>query len=161
MLLTTLKTHLTDKKVFITLKSLLADLNGKAASVSIGDSCSTDCESDFDSQTTKSKTKATKTTAIHLGLKNAINDISLQTLKEGPITRREFELCIKYILYAVNNRSWVPTGKGYLDWISNWCGFLTGKKKEEFDAFYDMISQMFGVEKDLLTMNVMISEENS
>jgi len=122
---------LTDKKVFITLKSLLTDLNSEVASTSINDSCSADCKSDFDSQTTrKSKTKVTKTTAIHLGLKNAINDITFRALKEGPITRHEFELCIRYILYTIDNRSWIPTGKGYLDWISNFFGFLTGKKKE-------------------------------
>lgn len=98
---------------------------------------------------------------IHPGLKSAINDNVLQALKEGPVTRHEFELCIRYLLYAVNNRSWIPTGKGYLDWISNFFGFLSGKKKEEFDAFYDMISQVFGVEKDILTMDEMIYEEEN
>lgn len=155
-------TGLTDKKVFITLKSLLIDLNRKTASSSIDDSRSTDDESNSDFQPIKkSKTKMTKLATTHLGLKSAINDVVLQVLKEHPITRYEFELCIKYILYVIDNRSWIPTGKGYLDWISNFFGLLAGKKKEEFDAFYDMISQLLGIEKDLLTMDEMIYEEEN
>jgi hypothetical protein len=150
---------LTDKKVFITLASLLTDLNNGVTATSAIDSCPADCKSD--PQTTrKSKTKVTKT-MISLGLKSTINNIALQALKESPVTRHEFELCIRYLLYAIDNRSWIPTGRGYLDWISNFFGFLKDEKKEEFDAFYDMVSQMFGIEKDILTMDEMIYEEEN
>lgn len=148
---------LTDNQVFTTLMSLLTDLDNEKT-VTIINSCFADCKTD--PQTNRKSKKAAKT-RISFELKNEISNTAIKALKENPVTRHEFELCIRYLLYAIDNRSWIPTGRGYLDWISNFFGFLKDEKKEEFDAFYDMISQMFGIEKDILTMDEMIYEEEN
>jgi len=53
-------------------------------------------------------------------------------------------------MYCIDNRSWISGGRGYLDWIANWFGLLEGGEKQEFDSFYDDLSQIIGIKKDFL-----------
>ena len=141
---------LTDKKTLAVLESLLTSLKIKTTLTS-------DSYEDSGSQITR-KSKNTKTTAISRDLKNSICDAAIESLRKRPVTQHEFELCLRFIMYSIDNRSWVPASRGYLDWISNMFGLLPEWKKEEFDVFYGSISQLFGIEMDLLTMDKTIDE---
>ena len=138
---------LTDKKTLAVLESL-SSLKTKTTQ--------TYSYTYSESQTKKSKN--TKTATIYRGLKNSICDAAIEALRKRPVTQHEFELCLRFIMYSIDNRSWVPASRGYLDWISNMFGLLPEWKKEEFDVFYGSISQLFGIEMDLLTMDKTIDE---
>lgn len=91
-----------------------------------------------------------KSTTMKNHLATKLKQAAIGGLQEGPITREEFLLCIRYVMYCIDNRSWISGGKGYLDWIANWFGLLEDEKKQEFDSFYDDLSQIIGIEKDFL-----------
>jgi len=131
---------LTDKKIIAVLESLSTSLKTKTAP--------TYSYTDSESQTKKSKN--TKTATISRGLKNSICDAAIEALRKRPVTQHEFELCLRFIMYSIDNRSWIPGGRGYLDWIANWFGLLEGRKKQEFDSFYDDLSKILVIEKGFL-----------
>lgn len=91
-----------------------------------------------------------RSTAIRNHLTITLKQAAIQGLQKGPITREEFLLCLMYVMYCINNRSWIPEGRGYLNWIANWFGLLDGGKKQEFDSFYDELSKIIGIEKGFL-----------
>ncbi|MDE1840731.1 MAG: hypothetical protein KGI09_02505 [Thaumarchaeota archaeon] len=101
-------------------------------------------------KTDNAANKNSRQTKIKDGLTIALEQATIQGLKEGPITRGEFLSCLGYVAYCIDNRSWIPEGRGYLDWITNWFGLLEGRKKQEFDYFYEEISKILGIEKGLL-----------
>lgn len=90
------------------------------------------------------------TTTMENCLTTALKQAAIQGLQKGPITREEFLFCLGYVIYCIDNRSWIPGGRGYLDWIANWFGLLEGRKKQEFDSFYDDLSKILGIEKGFL-----------
>lgn len=95
-------------------------------------------------------TNSRSTTTMENCLTTALKQAAIQGLQKGPITREEFLFCLGYIIYCIDNRSWIPGGRGYLDWIANWFGLLEGRKKQEFDSFYDDLSKILRIEKGFL-----------
>ena len=138
--------RLTDEKVFAVLESLLTDLNTDLHPL------------EYSKPTRKPKAR---TAAGSPALKNLICEAAISAITEKPVTQHEFGLCLQFIMYSIDNRSWVPSGSGYLDWISNMFGILPEGKKEGFDEFYDTISQMFGIKTGVLTMDEPIDEQKS
>ncbi|SMH71062.1 hypothetical protein [Candidatus Nitrosotalea okcheonensis] len=63
--------------------------------------------------------KNSRQTKIKDGLTITLKQAAIQGLKEGPITREEFLSCLGYVAHCIDNRSWIPEGRGYLDWITN------------------------------------------
>ncbi len=99
------------------------------------------------------------TIAMESKLGKALKRAAIEGLQEGPITREEFTLCLRYVAYCIDNRSWIGGGRGYLDWISNWFGLLGGGKKQKFDAFYDELSQVIGIEQSFLKGQTLYEDE--
>jgi hypothetical protein len=95
-------------------------------------------------------TNSRSTITMENCLTTALKQAAIQGLQEGPITREEFLFCLGYVTYCIDNRSWIQGGRGYLDWIANWFGLLEGRKKQEFDSFYDDLSKILGIEKGFL-----------
>lgn len=133
-------TNLTDKKLEKTITSILKIHDKPKASPS------KKTTNKVTSKPTPEKTKDT----LSIRLKKAI----IHTLKQRPLSREEIFFCFEYILYSIDNRTWIPGNQGYLDWIANMFDLLVGKKKQKFDYMYEDLAQTIGIESDFLKGNI-------
>ena len=63
------------------------------------------------------------------------------------LTKHELFLVIDYIIWCIDNRSWVPDERAYLNWICNFFDLLSKEEKEKFDLFYDNLGKVYGLTK--------------
>ena len=54
----------------------------------------------------------------------------IEPLEENPLTNHEFTLVIDYVLWVIDNRSWVEDKQAYVKWITYVLGFFSKRKKE-------------------------------
>lgn len=69
-------------------------------------------------------------------------------LQKRKITRHELLLVLGYVLWCIDNRSWMNDPRAYLNWILNFFGLLEEDEKEEFEKFYDIAGQLLGMDKE-------------
>lgn len=80
-------------------------------------------------------------------------------VKTRKISKYEFTLIIKHIMWAISNRDWVPDERAYLNWIINFFGLFNKKEKEEFDLFYKHVGRIYGLSNSDVS-NLIITGEN-
>lgn len=89
-------------------------------------------------------------------LEQAIQTSACKGLKdftrEKKISRHEFLLVIDYILWSISNREWVPDERAYLMWICNFFELLSREEKEEYEGFYRMFGDIFGVSEEQISL---------
>ncbi|MFP4654652.1 MAG: hypothetical protein ACLFMM_03080 [Methanohalobium sp.] len=56
----------------------------------------------------------------------------MDTIKKEPITHHEFKLVIDYILWSIENRSWMEDNQAYAKWVSYYCDAYTSEEEEDY-----------------------------
>ncbi len=80
---------------------------------------------------------------------NAMRELK-KYVKIRKISKHEFSLIVKHVLWAISNRDWVPDERAYLNWLCNFFGLLSKVEKREFDRFYRDVAQTYGISKSKL-----------
>jgi len=71
-------------------------------------------------------------------------------LRKRKITKREYRLAISYVLWAIDNRSYLPSSRAYLDWLLNFFGLMNKKEKQALEKSYDDFGKKHGMEKEVI-----------
>jgi hypothetical protein len=73
--------------------------------------------------------------------------LGLKTFKRK-ITKHEFLLVLKYILWSIDNRKYLDHPQAYLNWICDFFHILDEDDKEELDRFYDKVGRVLKIGED-------------
>ncbi|WP_214044662.1 hypothetical protein [Methanomethylovorans sp.] len=57
----------------------------------------------------------------------------VDALEKKPITFHEFKLVIDYILWSIDNRSWMGDKQAYIKWICYFLGVYTAKEEKQYE----------------------------
>ncbi|MBI2139209.1 hypothetical protein HYU13_06475, partial [Candidatus Woesearchaeota archaeon] len=79
--------------------------------------------------------------------KSVIMELS-NTLQKMPAMHRELYLSFSYILWTIDNRSWLESSRAYLDWILNFFGMMGKEEKKKFLEEYGRIAKKHGISKE-------------
>ena len=89
-------------------------------------------------------------------LESCLKWAASMALQKTQFTNHEFLLAIQYIIDSIDNRSWVPDKRAYLNWIANFFRLFDKETKKQFDMFYDMLSKQVGTNKNMLTGGIAV-----
>lgn len=62
-------------------------------------------------------------------------------LEKKPITFHEFKLVIDYILWSIDNRSWMGDKQAYLKWICYFLGIYTAKEEKQYEESMEKLGK--------------------
>jgi hypothetical protein len=88
-------------------------------------------------------------------LEKEIVESLLEPLEENPLTNHEFNLVIDYVLWVIDNRSWVEDKQAYVKWIAYVLGFLSEDEEEKYENWFKKFASklgMSGAQVDMLLM---------
>lgn len=80
-------------------------------------------------------------------------------LQDTETMHRELYLSISYILWSIDNCSWIGDNKAYLDWLLNFFGMMDKEEKKEFKKKYGRLGKEFGIEEEKIRAMTMGSDE--
>ena len=78
-------------------------------------------------------------------LEKAIVENLLKTLEEFPLTHHEFKLVLDYVLWVIDNRSWVENKQAYVKWITYVLGLLSKEEEEKYEKQFKRQTRKMGV----------------
>ncbi len=76
-------------------------------------------------------------------------------LEKKPITFHEFKLVIDYILWSIDNRSWMGDKQAYIKWICYFLGIYTDKEEKQYEERVEKLGKkmhLSGEDVDQLLM---------
>jgi hypothetical protein len=74
-------------------------------------------------------------------------------LKHKKTTHHELKLTLRYIIWAINNRTWMNDKQAYLKWITNSLGFFSEKESIEYEKKVTKYARSLGIsQNDIDTM---------
>ncbi|MGB9928111.1 MAG: hypothetical protein ACPK85_06855 [Methanosarcina sp.] len=88
-------------------------------------------------------------------LEKEIIENLIELLEEQPITRREFELVINYVLEIINNRAWMEDDQAYLKWVAYIMELFTAEEGKEYEISIKKLAAEMGLSSkhaDLMLM---------
>lgn len=71
----------------------------------------------------------------------------LDALEEKKITKHELKLCIRYILWSIDNRSWLNDNQAYVKWIAHASGTMGEKEAKEYERKIRIFCRRKGIPK--------------
>jgi len=69
----------------------------------------------------------------------------IEPLKESPLTDHEFTLVLDYVLWVIDNRSWVPDKQAYVKWITYVLGFFSNTEEGKYERQFKKSARKFGL----------------
>ncbi|HWR25070.1 MAG TPA: hypothetical protein VN278_02440 [Methanosarcina sp.] len=79
----------------------------------------------------------------------------IEPLEENPLTNHEFTLVIDYVLWAIDNRSWVPDKQAYVKWITYVLGFFSNIEEGKYERQFKKSARKLGVSSAQVDMLLM------
>lgn len=64
-----------------------------------------------------------------------------------PISRQEFNLVVDYLLWSIDNRSWMPDKQAYLKWAAWHLGAFDDEESEQYEKEITLLCKKHGVPK--------------
>jgi hypothetical protein len=95
-------------------------------------------------------------------LEKEIVESLLEPLEENPITNHEFNLVIDYVLWVIDNRSWLEDKQAYVKWITYVLGFFSEEEEEKYEKWFKKFARKLGVsgaQVDMLLMKREITDD--
>lgn len=80
-------------------------------------------------------------------------------LEEKPITFHEFKLVIDYILWSIDNRSWMGDKQAYLKWICYFLGIYTAKEEKQYEERVEKLGKKLHLSQQEVDYLLMKSEK--
>jgi hypothetical protein len=78
-------------------------------------------------------------------LKKEIVESLIEPLEESPLTNHEFNLVLDYILWVVDNRSWLEDKQAYVKWITYVLGFLSEEEEGKYERQFKKLTRRAGL----------------
>jgi hypothetical protein len=79
----------------------------------------------------------------------------IEPLEDYPLTDHEFTLVIDYVLWVIDNRSWVPDKQAYVKWITYVLGFFSNIEEEKYEREFKKAARKLGVSSAQVDMLLM------
>lgn len=76
-------------------------------------------------------------------------------LEEYPLTDHEFTLVIDYVLWVIDNRSWIPDKQAYLKWITYVLGFFSNIEEGKYEREFKKSARKMGLSSAQVDMLLM------
>ena len=79
----------------------------------------------------------------------------IEPLEENPLTDHEFTLVLDYVLWVIDNRSWLQDKQAYVKWITYVLGFLSEDEEKKYESQFKKFARKMGVsgaQVDMLLM---------
>ena len=89
------------------------------------------------------------------GLEKAIVEDLLEVLEKSPLTHHEFILALDYVLWVIDNRSWMKGTQAYVKWSSYVMGFFSEEEEDKYEKQFKSQTRKMGVsdaQADMLLM---------
>jgi hypothetical protein len=79
----------------------------------------------------------------------------IEPLEEYPLTDHEFTLVIDYVLWVIDNRSWIPDKQAYIKWIAYVLGFFSNIEEGKYEREFKKSARKLGVSSAQVDMLLM------
>jgi len=79
----------------------------------------------------------------------------IEPLEESPLTDHEFTLVLDYVLWVIDNRSWLEGNQAYVKWITYVLGFFEEGEEKKYERQFKKFARKIGVsgaQVDMLLM---------
>lgn len=79
----------------------------------------------------------------------------VEPLEESPLTDHEFTLIIDYVLWVIDNRSWLEDKQAYVKWITHVLGFFSEEEEKKYERQFKKFARKMGIsgaQVDMLLM---------
>lgn len=79
----------------------------------------------------------------------------VEPLEDSPLTDHELTLVLDYVLWVIDNRSWLEDKQAYVKWITYVLGFFTEKEEKKYEMQFKKFARKIGVsgaQVDMLLM---------
>lgn len=83
----------------------------------------------------------------------------IDTIKKEPITHHELKLVLDYILWSIENRSWMDDEQAYAKWVSYYCDVFTSEEEEDYKKYIMKTATELGLSKE--DMDTLLSKQKS
>ncbi|MDD3043402.1 MAG: hypothetical protein PHV51_07355 [Methanosarcinaceae archaeon] len=91
-------------------------------------------------------------------LENVIVEDLLEILEDSPLTHHEFKLVLDYVLWVIDNRSWVEDDQAYLKWTAYALNLFSKEEKEKYEKEFKMFASEMGLTDAQVDMLLMKKE---
>lgn len=78
-------------------------------------------------------------------LEREIVENLIEPLEENPITDHEFTLVLDYVLWIIDNRSWVEDKQAYVKWITYIQGLFSKEEEEKYEKHFKKLTSKMGL----------------
>jgi len=82
----------------------------------------------------------------------------VDALEKKPITFHEFKLVIDYILWSIDNRSWMGDKQAYIKWICYFLGVYTAKEEKQYEERMEKLVKKLHLSEEDVDQLLMKSE---
>jgi hypothetical protein len=79
----------------------------------------------------------------------------IEPLEENPLTDHEFTLVIDYVLWVIDNRSWIPDKQAYVKWITYVMGLFSKAEEKKYEKEFNKFARNMGVSSAQVDMLLM------
>jgi hypothetical protein len=82
----------------------------------------------------------------------------VEPLEESPLTDHEFTLVLDYVLWVIDNRSWLEDKQAYVKWITYVLGFFSEGEEKKYESQFKKLARKLGVSAAQVDMLLMKRE---
>lgn len=82
----------------------------------------------------------------------------VDALEKKPITFHEFKLVIDYVLWSIDNRSWMGDKQAYLKWICYFLGVYTAKDEKQYEERMEKLGKKMHLSEEDVDQLLLKSE---
>jgi tetratricopeptide (TPR) repeat protein len=82
----------------------------------------------------------------------------VEPLEESPLTDHEFILVLDYVLWVIDNRSWLEDKQAYVKWITYVLGFFSEGEEKKYESQFKKLACKLGVSAAQVDMLLMKRE---
>ncbi|MFH1510270.1 MAG: plasmid pRiA4b ORF-3 family protein [Candidatus Woesearchaeota archaeon] len=76
-------------------------------------------------------------------------------IQEEPITHHELKLVLNYVLWSLDNRSWIPDRQAFVKWLPYFFGMYDKKQAKEYETNMRKVARRLGIPSDKVNMMLM------
>ena len=81
-------------------------------------------------------------------------------LREKPITHHEFRLAIDYVLWVIENRTWMEDKQAYVKWVAYAMGLYSEEEEKKYERNFKRLAKKRGMSEDDMDLLLLKSEED-
>ena len=82
----------------------------------------------------------------------------VEPLEESPLTDHEFTLVLDYVLWVIDNRSWLEDKQAYVKWITYVLGFYSEAEEKKYEKQFKKFARKMGISGAQVDMLLMKKE---